>query len=114
MKIESNNSTPGLLFGSIFESGKIHISFDIKQTGDSNFADTTYIKSFRLDLNGDPYLNTENTQKDPTIDDPTVFSKGNGYGHNLFDTMNANSESEDKQFNGVGVGAPLERNAQSE
>ena len=98
MKIEPNNSTPGLLFGSIFESGKMHISFDIKQTGDSNFADTTYIKSFRLDLNGDPYLNTENTQKDPTIDDPTVFSKGNGYGHNLFDTMNATSESEDKQF----------------
>lgn len=97
MKVEGNNA-PGVLFGSIFKSGKMHISFDVKQIGDSNFADTTYIKSLRLDLNGDPYLNTENTQKDTTIDDPTVFSKGNGYGHNIFDTMNATSEPDDKQY----------------
>lgn len=97
MKVRGDNA-PGVLFGSIFSSGKMHISLDIKQTGDSNFPDTTYIKSFRLDLNGDPYLNTENTQKDLTIDDPTVFSKGNGYGHNLFDTMNATSEPDDKQY----------------
>lgn len=97
MKAEGDNA-PGVLFGSIFSSGKMHISFDIKQVGDSNFPDTTYIKSFRLDVNGDPYLDSENTQKDPSIDDPTVFSSKNGYGHNLFETMNATSEPDDQQF----------------
>jgi len=97
MKVEGENA-PGVLFGSIFSSGKLHISFDVKQVGDSNFPDTTYIKSLRLDINGDPYLDDGNTKKDTTIDDPTVFSTANGYGHNLFETMNVATEPEENQF----------------
>lgn len=97
MKAEGDNA-PAVLFGSIFTDGKMHISFDVKQVGDENFPDTMYAKSLRLDINGDPYLDDANSKKDTTIDDPTVFSKENGYGHNLFETKNAATEPEEKQF----------------
>lgn len=97
MKVESENA-PAVLFGSLFTDGKMHISFDVKQVGDESFSDTTYSRSLRIDINGDPYLDDSNTKKDPTMDDPSVFSKENGYGHNLFETKNVVTEPDDKQF----------------
>ncbi len=75
-----NNSQAGILFGANFNGGMMHVSFDLKQTGDSSFAESTYKKALFAFMNGDG----ESTNSD--LYDYTKWSEGFGPGHRMIYT----------------------------